>query len=108
MKIVQKYSLDSKKYADVFYGILRFAPSTKMSLLCKRPRKPGKLSWRSIGGDSDNAGEVIFEPAPGNRGTLVTVCFKNSGWTNWETCGKQSPPQSKTISDRKSSSLQSF
>jgi hypothetical protein len=77
-----------KKYADVFYGILRFALSTKMSLLCKRPRKPGKLSWRSIGGDSDNAGEVIFEPAPGNRGTLVTVLqeFRMDKLGNmWET-----------------------
>ena len=28
--------------------------------------EPGKrIAWRSIGGDSDNAGEVIFERAPG-------------------------------------------
>jgi uncharacterized membrane protein len=31
--------------------------------------EPGKrIAWRSIGGDSDNAGEVIFEDAPGARG----------------------------------------
>src|SRR5262249_32516963 len=36
--------------------------------------EPGKrMAWRSIGGDSDNAGEVISEPAPGERGTVVTV-----------------------------------
>jgi len=32
--------------------------------------EPGKrIAWRSIGGESDNAGEVIFEDAPGDRGT---------------------------------------
>jgi uncharacterized membrane protein len=36
--------------------------------------EPGKrIAWRSIGGSVQNAGEVIFETAPGNRGTLVTV-----------------------------------
>jgi uncharacterized membrane protein len=34
--------------------------------------EPGKrIAWRSIGGDSDNAGEVIFDEAPGDRGTMV-------------------------------------
>lgn len=32
-----------------------------------------RIAWRSIAGDSENAGEVIFEAAPGGRGTLVTV-----------------------------------
>jgi uncharacterized membrane protein len=36
--------------------------------------EPGKrIAWRSTGGDSENAGEVIFEEAPGGRGTMVTV-----------------------------------
>lgn len=36
--------------------------------------EPGKrIAWRSVGGDSSNAGEVIFEEATGGRGTLVTV-----------------------------------
>ena len=31
--------------------------------------EPGRrIAWRSIGGDSDNAGEVVFEPSPGGRG----------------------------------------
>ena len=35
--------------------------------------EPGKrIAWRSIGGDSENAGEVVFERSPGGRGTMVT------------------------------------
>jgi uncharacterized membrane protein len=36
--------------------------------------EPGKrIAWRSISGDSSNAGEVVFEAAAGGRGTTVTV-----------------------------------
>ena len=36
--------------------------------------EPGKrIAWRSIAGDSHNAGEVIFTRAPGGRGTMVIV-----------------------------------
>ena len=36
--------------------------------------EPGKrIAWVSIDGDVQNAGEVIFEPAVGGRGTQVTV-----------------------------------
>src|SRR4051812_25070639 len=36
--------------------------------------EPGRrIAWRSVAGDSDNAGEVVFEPAPGGRGTMVFV-----------------------------------
>ncbi|MBV9886750.1 MAG: SRPBCC family protein [Acidobacteria bacterium] len=35
---------------------------------------PGRrLAWRTVDGDVMQAGEVVFEPAPGNRGTLVTL-----------------------------------
>jgi uncharacterized membrane protein len=35
------------------------------------------LAWRSLpGGDVDHAGSVRFEPAPGNRGTIVKVTFE--------------------------------
>lgn len=35
--------------------------------------EPGRrIAWRSIGGDLDEAGEVVFEPAVGGRGTMVT------------------------------------
>jgi uncharacterized membrane protein len=36
--------------------------------------EPGRrIAWASIDGDLQNAGEVIFEPAVGDRGTQVTV-----------------------------------
>lgn len=36
--------------------------------------EPGRrIAWRSISGESQNAGEVIFEEATGGRGTFVTV-----------------------------------
>jgi uncharacterized membrane protein len=39
--------------------------------------EPGKrIAWHSTGGDVDEAGEVIFEPAPGDRGTMVTVLMQ--------------------------------
>lgn len=59
--------------------------------------EPGKrITWRSIGGDSDNAGEVVFETAPGNRGTLVTVLqeFRMGKLTSaWETLTGRNPKQ---------------
>lgn len=58
---------------------------------------PGKrITWRSIGGDSDNAGEVIFEEAPGGRGTIVTVLqeFRMGKLTSaWETLLGRNPKQ---------------
>jgi uncharacterized membrane protein len=60
--------------------------------------EPGKrIAWRSIAGDSHNAGEVIFEPAPGNRGTLVTVLqeFRLGKLENlWESVAGRNPKQS--------------
>lgn len=36
--------------------------------------EPGRrIAWRSIAGDVNEAGEVVFDAAPGNRGTVVTV-----------------------------------
>jgi uncharacterized membrane protein len=32
-----------------------------------------RIAWRSIDGDLNEAGEAIFESAPGGRGTMVTV-----------------------------------
>jgi uncharacterized membrane protein len=60
--------------------------------------EPGKrIAWRSIAGDSHNAGEVIFEPARGNRGTMVTVFqeFRLAGLANlWESLVGRNPKQS--------------
>jgi uncharacterized membrane protein len=59
--------------------------------------EPGKrIAWRSFDGDSDNAGEVIFETAPGDRGTLVTVLqeFRMGKLASaWETITGRNPKQ---------------
>jgi uncharacterized membrane protein len=59
--------------------------------------EPGaRIAWHSIGGDSNNAGEVIFEDAPGDRGTVVTV-LQEFGMgkiaSAWETLMGRSPKQ---------------
>jgi uncharacterized membrane protein len=59
--------------------------------------EPGKrIAWRSISGESNNAGEVIFEPAPGGRGTMVTVLqvFRMGKLASlWETLTGRNPKQ---------------
>jgi len=59
--------------------------------------EPGKrIAWCSIGGDSDNAGEVIFDAAPGGRGTIVTVLqeFRMGKLESaWETLTGRNPKQ---------------
>ncbi len=55
-----------------------------------------RIAWKSTGGDSDNAGEVIFEAAPGDRGTIVTVLqeFRMGKLTSaWETFIGRNPKQ---------------
>jgi uncharacterized membrane protein len=59
--------------------------------------EPGRrIAWRSISGQSQNAGEVIFEPAPGGRGTMVTVLqeFRLGKLASlWETIVGRNPKQ---------------
>jgi uncharacterized membrane protein len=59
--------------------------------------EPGvRITWRSVGGESNNAGEVIFEEAPGGRGTMVTVLqeFRMGKLTTvWETLVGRNPKQ---------------
>jgi uncharacterized membrane protein len=59
--------------------------------------EPGRrIAWRSIAGDSDNAGEVVFERTPGSRGTSVTVLqeFSMSKLASaWETLTSRNPKQ---------------
>ena len=59
--------------------------------------EPGKrIAWRSIGGDLDNAGEVIFEEATGGRGTVITVLqeFRMGKLASaWETLTGRNPKQ---------------
>jgi uncharacterized membrane protein len=59
--------------------------------------EPGhRIAWRSIGGESDNAGEVIFEASPAGRGTTVTVLqeFRMGKLASaWETVTGRNPKQ---------------
>ena len=55
-----------------------------------------RIAWRSIGGESENAGEVIFEPSPGGRGTIVTVLQEFTMGkiaSAWETFVGRNPKQ---------------
>jgi uncharacterized membrane protein len=60
--------------------------------------EPGsRIAWRSVGGESQNAGEVIFEAAPEDRGTIVIVLqeFRLGKLANaWETLTGRNPKQS--------------
>jgi uncharacterized membrane protein len=59
--------------------------------------EPGRrIAWRSTGGESDNAGEVVFEPSPSGRGTLVTVLqeFRLGKLASvWQTIVGRNPKQ---------------
>lgn len=59
--------------------------------------EPGKrIAWRSLDGDLHEAGEVVFEPAPGDRGTFVTVLmeFKSGKLASaWESLTGRNPKQ---------------
>jgi uncharacterized membrane protein len=59
--------------------------------------EPGqRIAWRSIGGESENAGEVVFEPSPGARATMVTVLqeFRMGKLASaWETLVARNPKQ---------------
>ncbi len=59
--------------------------------------EPGKrIAWRSTGGDLENAGEVIFSPAPTGRGTMVTLLqeFRIGKLASfWETLSGRNPKQ---------------
>lgn len=59
--------------------------------------EPGRrIAWKSISGDSGNAGEVIFEDSPGGRGTILTVLqeFRMGKLASaWETLVGRNPKQ---------------
>jgi len=60
--------------------------------------EPGKrIAWKSLRGEPENAGEVIFESAPGGRGTMVTVLqqFRMGKLARtWEAITGRDPKQS--------------
>jgi uncharacterized membrane protein len=58
---------------------------------------PGRrITWRSISGDAQNAGEVIFEHSPSGHGTVITV-LQEFGMgklaSAWETLVGRNPKQ---------------
>jgi uncharacterized membrane protein len=59
--------------------------------------EPGRrIAWRSTAGESQNAGEVIFEAAAAGRGTVVTVLqeFRMGKLASaWETLVGRNPKQ---------------
>jgi uncharacterized membrane protein len=59
--------------------------------------EPGRrIAWQSIGGESENAGEVVFEPSPGGKATMVTVLqeFRMGKLASaWETIVGRNPKQ---------------
>jgi uncharacterized membrane protein len=59
--------------------------------------EPGKrIAWRSLSDDVNEAGQVVFEPAPGDRGTFVTVLmeFHVGKLANaWESLTGRNPKQ---------------
>jgi uncharacterized membrane protein len=59
--------------------------------------EPGKrIVWRSLTGDVENAGEVVFEAAPAGRGTIVTLLqeFRMGKLASaWETLVGRNPKQ---------------
>ncbi len=59
--------------------------------------EPGRrIAWRTLSGDVDQAGEVIFESAPGDRGTFVTLLqeFHVGKLTSvWESLTGRNPKQ---------------
>lgn len=59
--------------------------------------EPGRrIAWRSIAGDFNHAGEVVFETAPAGDGTLVTALhqFELSRIASaWETITRHNPKQ---------------
>jgi uncharacterized membrane protein len=89
-----------KTGANAYHWIMRDEPGDKtlewdFEILADEPGK--RITWRSLSGDPEGAGEVIFEPAPGNRGTMVTVLeqFRLGNWSRmWKTISGRDPKQS--------------
>ena len=90
----------AKTGANTYHWVMRDEPGENtlewdFEILADEPEK--RIAWRSLGGEPESAGEVIFEPAPGGRGTMVTVLeqFRMGKWSRmWETITGRDPKQS--------------
>ncbi len=86
--------------AKTYHWVMRDEPGNNtlewdFELLADEPGK--RIAWRSLSGEHESAGEVIFEPAPGGRGTMVTVLEQSRIGKLarlWETVTGRDPKQS--------------
>ncbi len=86
--------------AKTYHWVMRDEPGDKtlewdFEILADEPEK--RITWRSLSGEPESAGEVTFEPAPGGRGTMVTVLeqFRTGKLGHaWEAITGRSPKQS--------------
>lgn len=86
--------------AATYHWVMRDEPGEKtlewdFEILADEPER--RIAWRSLNGEPESAGEVIFELAPGGRGTMVTVleqiCVGKAART-WEAITGRDPKQS--------------
>ncbi len=89
-----------KTGANTYHWVMRDEPGENLlewdfEILADEPEK--RIAWQSVGGEPESAGEVIFESAPGGRGTMVTLLeqFRIGKFTRmWETITGRDPKQS--------------
>ncbi|HZY60962.1 MAG TPA: SRPBCC family protein [Edaphobacter sp.] len=85
---------------NTYHWVMRDEPGEQkleweFETLADEPEK--RITWRSISGEPESAGEVIFEPAPGGHGTMVTVLeqFRMGKLARtWEAITGRDPKQS--------------
>jgi uncharacterized membrane protein len=85
---------------NTYHWVMRDEPGEKIlewdfEILADEPER--RIAWRSLSGEPESAGEVIFEPAPGGRGTMVTVLeqFRMGRMARtWEAITGRDPKQS--------------
>jgi uncharacterized membrane protein len=79
------------------HWVMKFGDKTikwESQILADEPGK--RIAWRSIGGESENAGEVVFEETSSGQCTMVTVLqeFRMGKLASmWETIVGRSPKQ---------------
>jgi uncharacterized membrane protein len=95
-RIVKVWSTGPKTY----HWLMRDEPGHntlewEFEILADEPGK--RIAWRSLSGEPESAGEVLFETAPGRRGTMVTVLqqFRMGKLSRaWEAVTGRDPKQS--------------
>jgi uncharacterized membrane protein len=94
-------TLEVRKTGEkTYHWVIRDEPGDKklewdFEILADQPGQ--RIAWRSISGEPASAGEVIFEPASGDKGTMVTVLeeFEVGTLTRlWEAVTGRDPKQS--------------